>query len=338
MATRYIDKVPNLAAIVNRPDAAGIGMYNGGLYANLSGTPFLVSSNPAGKIYYVDANSGSNSDDGRSWEGAFLTMAKALTSVASGDTVYFRGKIREQLVAPDQVFDVTIIGAGNRPRHADNAPANGELAANTWTTPASGATTAALLRVTQQGWRFVNILFAGPTDQACVELHRTSGSGNAERDASHAEFINCRFDSGKDGISDIGGCYNVLVEGCIFRALTGTCILGVGNIGVGQLQWIIRDNYFTGFTNGVNIDAVRTLVTRNYFTDGGTPNTTIVLDMANTGTGSDNFIVGNFFQTTTANFNSPDIVGNATDVWAVNASIDSTAAGVGGNYEWGQPA
>ena len=340
MATRFIDKVPNLASITNRPDAAGIGMYNGGLYANLSGTPFLVSANPAGKIYYVDANSGSDSDDGRSWEDAFLTMSKALTSVASGDTVYFRGKVREQLIAPNQVFDVTIIGAGNRPRHADSTPANGELAANTWTPPASGATTAALLKVTQQGWRFINILFAGPTDHACVWLFRDAGSGDDERDASHAEFINCRFASGYDGIYDEDGCFNVLVYNCRFEALTNYCILGNGSIGVGQLEWHIIDNHFTTFTNGVKITGHKSLIQGNFFNDGGTPATTTVLNTTNgaANIGSDNFVVGNFFQTTTANFNSPDIVGNSTDVWAVNASIDSTSAGVGGNYEWGQPA
>lgn len=338
MATRFIDKVPSLSSVAYTPNTAGLGAYNGGIYANISGTPFLVTANPAGKIYYVDANSGNDSDDGRSWEGAYLTMSKALTNVASGDTIYFRGKVREQLVAPSQVFDVTIIGSGNRPRHADNAPTNGELAANTWTIPASGATTAALLRVTQQGWRFVNILFAGPTDQACVELHRTSDSGNDERDASHAEFINCRFASGYDGISDIGGCFNVLVEGCRFGALTNFCIKGVGNVGVGQLEWHIRDNHFTNFINGIRIAGVGCVIAGNFFEDGGTPNTTVVLNTDYLAGGSRNFIVGNYFQTTTANFNTPDIVGDATDVWAVNASIDSTSAGVGGNYEWGQPA
>ena len=339
MATRYVDKVANLAEIVNRPDAAGIGMYNGGLYANLSGTPFLIAANPAGKIYYVDANSGSDSDDGRSWEKAFLTMSKALTSVASGDTVYFRGKVREQLVAPSRVFDVTIIGAGNRTRHADNSPANGELAANTWTTPASGATTAALLRVTQQGWRFVNILFAGPTDHACIELYRTADSGDSERDASHAEFIDCRFASGYDGIYDSGGCYHVGVYGCTFEALSNFCIRGIGNVGAGQALWQLRDNHFGSFTNGVRCSFSRSVISGNFFQDGGTPATTVVLNTTGTsGIAADNFVVGNFFQTTTANFNSPDIVGNSTDVWAVNASIDSTSAGVGGNYEWGQPA
>lgn len=336
MATRYIDKVGSLAEIINRPDATGIGSYNGGVYANLSGTPFLIASNPAGKVYYVDANSGVDTDDGRSWEKAFLTMSKAFTSIASGDTIYFRGKVREQLTTPVQVFDVTVIGAGNRHRHADSTPAGGELAANTWTTPASGATTDPLVSVLQQGWRFVNILFAGPSDEACVELYRDGGAGNDERDSGHAEFLGCRFASGYNGINDPGGNVDVLVDNCRFEALTNFCILGVGNIGVGQSDWKIVNNTFDGFTNGIKIAAFGCRIQNNTFTDGGTPTTTVVCNTSNGG-GSDNFIVDNYFQTSTANFNSPDVVGNATDVWW-NVSIDATSAGVGGNYEAGQPA
>lgn len=290
------------------------------------------------RTYYVDALNGNNGNSGLSRSKPFATMAKALTSVGSGDVIRFSGKIREQLVTPVQVFDVTIIGEGNNPRHADAAPVPiGGSSANTWTTPASGATTAPLIKVMQQGWRFVNILFAGPTDHACVQLYRDAGAGDAERDASHASFINCRFASGYDGISDTGGCANVLVIDCRFEALTNFAILGVGNIGVGQSNWKIRGNTFDEMANGVKIAAFGCRIQDNTFTAGTTPNTTVVLN-TNNGGGSKNFIVNNFFQTATANFNTPDVVGAATDVWAANASIDSTAAGVGGSYEWGQPA
>src|SRR3990167_1732571 len=336
MATRYIDKVPNLAAIVNRPDAAGIGMYGGALYANLSGTPFLIAANPAGKYYYVDANSGSDSDDGRSWECAFLTMSKAFTSVASCDTIVFRGKIREQLTTPVQVFDVTVIGAGNRPRHADSTPTGGELAAATWTTPASGATTAPLVKVLQQGWHFENILFAGPTDHACINLFRDAGSGNDERDASHAVIRNCRFASGQDGIH-ITEVFNTLIENNIFMGMTGHDIKGVAGSGVANpLQGTVRNNVFIGSANHFYVTCSKWIISGNFFDDGETPTTTVVCDTVGSGVGAaNNFVVGNYFQTSTANFNSPDVVGTATDVWAVNASIDSTAAGVGGSFEWG---
>ena len=265
-------------------------------------------------------------------------MSEAFDHLASGDRVYVTGKVREQLITPVNVFDVRIVGIGTRHRHADTDPEGSATATATWTTPASGATTAALCKVLQQGWAFENILFAGPTDHACVWLHRDTGSGDLERDASHASFIGCRFASGYDGITDPSGCYNVLVQGCKFEALTNFCILGQGDVGVGQLEWEIEDNKFLGFTNGIKISGHSCVIKNNIFTDGGTPATTVVLNLAYLAAGTNNFVIGNFFQTTTANFNSPDVVGNATDVWAVNASIDSTSAGVGGNYEWGQPA
>lgn len=290
-----------------------------------------------GTTYYVNANTGVDTRSGKSWSKAFLTMSKAFSVLASGDTIIFTGKVREQLVTPVNIFDISVIGLGNRPHHADSTPSGGQFAQATWTIPASGATTAPLVKVLQQGWRFENILFAGPTDDACIQLFRDGGAGDLERDASHAVIINNRFASGFNAINDTGGCFDVLVAGNIFMTLTNFCVLGVGNIGVGQLMWHIKDNHFDNFANGVKIAAHECVVRGNYFTDGTTPNTTVVLNMSN-GAGRDNFIVGNYFQTSTANFNTPDIVGNATDVWAVNASIDSTAAGVGGNYEWGQPA
>ena len=290
-----------------------------------------------GTTYFVDATNGLDANSGKHWSSAFLTMSKAFTSVASGDRIFFTGKVREQLTAPSQIFDVEVVGIGTRPRHADATPSGGETATAQWTTPASGATTAPLVKVQQQGWTFKNILFAGPTDHACIQLNRDAGSGNSERDASHLSVVGCRFASGYDGISDTGGCVDVLVRHNRFELLTNYCILGVGNIGVGQSDWEIVDNTFDDFDNGIKIAGFGCRIQNNTFTDGLTPNTTVVLNTSNGG-GANNFVVGNFFQTSTANFNSPDVVGNTTDVWAVNASIDSTAAGVGGSYEWGQPA
>ena len=291
-----------------------------------------------GDTWYVDATNGNDANAGTTWANAFLTMDEAFDHLASGDRIYFTGKVREPLITPVNVFDVRIVGIGTRHRHADTDPEGSATATATWTTPASGATTAALCKVLQQGWSFENVLFAGPTDHACVWLYRDGSTGDDERDASHAQFVNCRFASGYDGIYDSAGTYNVLVKDCKFEALSNFCILGTGAIGIGQLEWEILDNIFLGFTNGIKIAAFSTIIKNNIFTDGGTPNTTVVVNLSNSVTGTNNFVIGNFFQTATANFNTPDVVGNATDVWAVNASIDSTSAGVGGNFEWGQPA
>ena len=300
------------------------------------------STFPAGKgtCYFVDALNGSNTNSGTTWASPYLTMAKAFSVIESGDTIMFVGKIREQLETPVQVFDVTIIGAGNRPRHADAAPAPvGGSSASTWTIPASGATTAPLVKVLQQGWRLINILFAGPTDHACVNLYRDNGSGDDERDASHAEIINCRFASGQDGILDTGGCYGVLLKGNTFNAMTGRAIKSASTVGAGHTNWQIIDNVITGCANGIYLSAITCKIKGNIFDDGGTPGTTNVLNTTGEAGGSgNNFIVGNYFQTTSANFNTPDIIGNATDVWN-NINIDATftSGGVSG-LETGQPS
>lgn len=307
------------------------------LNQNFSELGSALSLGPAaGTIYWVDTNKGNDGSDGLSPSTAFRTMSRAFAKIASGDTIRVRGKVREQLTTPAQVFDVTIIGDGTRPRHADSTPNGGQNATATWAAPATPTAATPLVKVIQQGWRFVNLLFAGPTDAACVLLYRDGGLADAERDASHASFVGCRFASGYDGISDTGGCFNVKIVDCIFSALTNFAILGVGNIGVGQSNWVIEKNHFADFTNGVKIAGFACRITGNFFEDGGTPNTTVVLNVSNGG-GGRNFVVENWFQGTTANFNSPDVVGNATDVW-FNHALDTQAAGVNGVYEVGQPA
>lgn len=295
--------------------------------------PYLTGpgTNPAGEVYFVNTNTGEDGNDGKSMEQALLTMDRAFELIESGDTIYFAGNITEHIVSPTGAADVTIIGVGNRPRHADTHPLNGELAAATWK---SAGTNSPLLTIRNPGWRIENILFAAHASNYAIKLDRTGDEDATEQDASHLTVVGCRFASGGGGISDAGGCFNVGIYGCWFQALTVACILGVGNIGVGQLQWHIVGNHFNNFTNGVKIAAHECVIKGNYFTDGGTPNTTFVLNTNNTA-GRDNFIVDNYFQTATANFNTPDIVGTATDVWN-NTSIDGTTDFIG--REVGQPA
>ncbi len=283
-----------------------------------------------GTTWYVDTNSGRDSNTGLSWSAPFLTMQEAFDHLTSfGDTIYFVGNVAEHLTSPlATAQNVTIVGATTRPRHADTHPGGGEKSGATWK---SAGTNSPLLTLRNSGWRFENILFVAHASNYAVELQRNATETAAgEFDASHAEFRNCRFASGAGG-------FNVVVEDCIFQALTSACILGVGNIGVGQLQWVIRNNHFYGFTNGVKISGVGCRIQNNFFSKGGTPNTTFVLNTDNASGGSDNMVVDNYFQTATANFNTPDVVGDATDVW-FNVSIDSFTAGLESGHEVGQPA
>jgi hypothetical protein len=318
----------------NTINRLGVAMGSAGAASELNGTLSAIQDLKRGKTYYVDTNNGNDNSNGLSWDAAFETMDEAFDTIASGDTICFVGNINECLTTPTGAADVTIIGCGNRPRHADTHPLNGELAAATWKIGSLGNNPLITLR--NPGWRFINILFAAHASNYAIEMDRTADEDETEQDASHMEVIGCRFASGAGGINDTGGTFNVTIRECRFQALTTACILGVGNIGVGQLQWHILNNHFTGFTNGIKIAGHECVIKGNFFTDGGTPNTTYVLN-TNNGGGGNNFVVDNYFQTATANFNTPDVVGTATDVW-LNHSIDAASAGVSGVYEIGQPA
>jgi hypothetical protein len=272
-----------------------------------------------GTTWYVDTNNGSDSKSGKSWNRAFLTMDKAFDSVGSGDTILFVGNVNEQLTTPLGANDVTVMGPDSNPRHADTHPLNGELSASTW--KIGSLSSAPLCIVRSPGWTFKNILFAAHSANYAIRLDRNAVEDSTEEDASHLQIENCRFASGAGGINDTGGCFNVQVVNNSFQALTTACIIGVGNIGVGQLMWRIENNLFYGFTNGVKIAAHGCRIQNNTFTDGGTPNTTYVLN-TNNGGGADNFVVNNFFQTADANYSTPDLVGTTTDVW-VNMLKDS---------------
>lgn len=220
-----------------------------------------------GRVWHVDAISGNNSNTGRDWTSPFLTMAKAFTSVDNGDVIRFKGKVREQLVTPVQVFDVTVIGEGNRPRHADSTPAGGDEAAATWAAPASPTATTALCRVLQQGWRFENILFAPHTDYGALEFVRNAGAGNAERDASHGVVRNCRFAAGAYHImigkagefSEIVN--NLLIQGNTFNDATTTSLFSP-NAYSQRLQ--VLDNVFQGNVNSIIVPATKSVIARNF--------------------------------------------------------------------------
>ncbi len=293
----------------------------------------LRTGEQPGNLYCVDPNV-ATTGDGLTWATAFKTMAEAFAVIVSGDTILVRGNVREQLTTPTGAADVTIMGVGTKPRHADTHPLNGEKATATWKLPAAGSTNNPLLIIRNPGWRIENILFAAHASNYALRLERNAVEDATEQDASHLQVIGCRFASGAGGISDTGGCYNVTVKDCCFQALTAYCILGVGNIGAGQGRWHLLNNQFTGFTNGVKIAAYESVIKGNCFTAGGNPGTTVVLNTVNAIYGQ-NFVVDNYFQTATANFNTPDIEGNATDVWN-NTSIDGTAGMIG--REVGQPA
>lgn len=277
----------------------------------IDGLPVIAKK---GAIYYFDGSKSGNGN-GTSWEDAANSMQTIFSKLVGGETILLAGKVQEQLVTPVQVFDVSVIGVGNRPRHADSTPSGGNKYASQWAPPASGGVAAqASVRVLQQGWTFENILFTMVDANAGgIELVRNADAGNSERDASHAIIRGCRFTGAGIGIK-VGATsftelvFNALIEDNRFNS----CTTGIG--GPGQLnQPIIRGNHFSMNTNSVDVAIEGGAVYDNIFGKF----TTQSLEMSG-GVGTDpNVVTRNYF------FGTYSIGGgykvhHADDEWAGN--------------------
>lgn len=211
------------------------------------------------QTYFVDTVNGVDAPGrGKSWPTAFATMAYALALVQTGGKIKFRGDVREECVGSNLVFDVTIEGCGSL-HHPDLPAAGYHPGATCWRPPSSPTTATPLLKVRGRGWKFINIFFDCPVDAAAVYLERNALSGTSEYDASHATFIGCRFVDGKYGIQDVGGCYNVTVEGCEFKAMTTCAIVNTSTAVANPLNWKIVNCLFpsnvSSFGNATHIDS-----------------------------------------------------------------------------------
>jgi hypothetical protein len=276
-----------------------------------------------GDTLYVDA-SASSSGDGKSWDTAFTTMQEAFNVLVGGETIFFTGKITEQLVTPVQIFDVTVVGAGNRPRHADSTPSGGNTYAAQWAPPASGATVGgATVQVLQQGWAFENILFTMESATAPgINLVRNAASGNSERDASHAIIRGCKFAGAGLAIRfGVAGTYteivnNVLIEDNDFFQNT----TAISESSALQIYAQIIGNRFQRCTNDIVLAASHARILNN--TMSLAPTASIVISG---GTGSSQ-VHGNFLPGTYANGSL--YAPGTNDNWNGNAASTGYTAAV----------
>jgi hypothetical protein len=269
----------------------------------------LILEKP-GNIYYVNTVSGSNDSDGLTWDNAFLTMAKAFTVIGSRDTIYFVGKVREQIIAPLGVYGVTIIGADTAPRH--------DLAAS-WMAPATGATASkALCEIIEQGWRFVNILFVSTTTAPAIQMTRNEDA--VHPDPSHAQFIGCRF-FGVDGITDTGGCFGVKIIDCQFYALTGTALKQNGVSMDWPTAWKVIGCEFVSCAAAIVKPLKWSTVRDNVFNTN-----TITIDL--TGGTAPNYVYDNHFNLAAADFDpTGGVTGVTGDYWS-NMLLDILEIGL----------
>ena len=195
---------------------------------------------PYGRDWFVNAKLGDNGRSGETFDESVATVATIFSSrsIRSGDRIYLVGKVREQISTPAGLFGVEVIGIGAT-RHADDhtEPSGGGYQGGsfsaTWTAPASPTSATPLLTVRQQGWKFYNILFDGPSDAAAIQLLRDAGSGDDEDDASHAEFYGCKFVAGQNHIEFKGGLSQVILADNLFFGSTADSILETVGAGVG---------------------------------------------------------------------------------------------------------
>lgn len=311
------------------------------------GVPLLPSPSASyfGNIWFVDTVNGSDGNDGKSPQTAFATMGRAFWSdtisagagtqanVGPNDTIYFKGTVREQLIAPltkivngtaRAVTGVSIIGmAGGGVRDDDGAK---------WTYPASGATAAmALLACRQQGWSVANFLMTPEPNGgggAAIKLNRAEDAVNP--DASHFIASGMRF-VGIDvtttyGIQDVGGCSNVLIQGCEFYLLTTGYYCSSTAIAV-PLRTRILGNKFLQNTNDIVAPSSYALIEGNRFMS------TAATTKINNSGGGFCIVTGNIFADAAADIDpAHGYDGNATDSWTGNLVPNQAA------FIFGDPA
>ena len=277
--------------------------------------PTLQGFGQQGRIWYVYPDGGLDAP-----RGSFTSMATLMTSglLRSRDTIMLAGVLREQCVAPLNVYDCTILGVANRPRQATSGgvPTGGGAS---WLAPASGAVaTTPLLELRAQGWAIKNIEFTPHTASAGIRLTRSASVDTT--DASHFMIEDCFFGANggttQIGIEDNGGCGFGLIQNCRFQGLGGTAILGLNTAAAIPQMWIVNANFFNGNTNAIAMSLTEGRILNNYIRQAANDANNKVNLIAVAGQGSLNQVINNIFSDAAANVTiAKGYKPGTTDVW-----------------------
>ncbi len=277
-----------------------------------------------GNVWFVDTTAPGNGT-GKSPSAAFTTMQRALNAVGDNDTIYFKGKIREQLVAPLGITGVAIIGSvGGNARNDDGA---------WWTYPVTGAVAGqALIEIREQGWSFWNFMMTPePTGGACIKAHRAEDA--VYPDSSHYICSGMRFTGAGDvvtgtpiGIQDVGGNHHAVITGCEFQVLDKAIYCSSTAVAT-PLRYTVTNNKFLSNTVDIDLPSSFGLFQGNrHFNVAATT----VVDIA---AGGNNMVTGNVFPDAAADIDpAHGYDGNATDIWTGNLVPDQAA------FVFGDPA
>lgn len=264
--------------------------------------------------------------DGNGPRGSFTEFETLAENLSSRDLIVLGGVLREQAVAPLDVYDVTMIGAANSPRQATSGgvPTGGGAS---WLPPTSPVAATPLLELRAAGWQFLNIEFTPHNASAAIRLTRSASVDTI--DASHASFQGCKFQSNggttQIGIEDNGGCGFITIDGCTFESLGGTAILGLNTAAAVPLRWKILANQFLRNTNAIAMSATQALVQANNFNQAANDANNKVNLVAVAAQGSLNMVLDNQFSDVAANVTiAKGYKPGTTDVWR-NWVTDSAA-------------
>lgn len=327
MLTSTQNSVPNLQASINQYYSRG-GFYNG------------LNPTITGRIWYVNTNTntnaadhlgpvGSDSNSGRSPLAPFATVSRAFSFVDAYDIIVVNGVVKEQLVTPSGVDDVTIIGGANRPRQATSSgvPTGG---GSYWTSPASPTATTPLLEIKQQGWVISNICMNPVASSGCIRV--TSSPTDDAVSGSHLTVDGCYFvggGSGQLGIEDNNGNGFVNVINSRFLLLS-FAIKCLGTSTAIPLAWNIERNWFAQNTNDIAMSLSYSTIISNQFMTAGSGATNKVVSTTYVSTqGGNNHIFLNSFSNSEAEIAPGNgFTGAATDTW-LNYVNDQAALAVG---------
>lgn len=273
-----------------------------------------------GRVWYVNTNTvtdradrkgnvGSDGNNGLSPLTPFATVGRAFEFIDCYDVVVIDGVVREQLVAPLGVFDVTLIGAANLPRQAtNNGVATGGGAY--WTSPASPVAATPLLELIEQGWSIQNICFNPVANSPAIQGTRAEDA--VHPDPSHLIINNCYFiggGSGQIGFQDSGGLFNVQITNSYFQSLANA-IKGIAGAGIATpLRHLYYGNYFLQNTNDIVIGCSYGRIQNNTFKT----TTTQKVDLT---AGGHEVVTLNYFDDNAADIDpAHGYTGSATGTW-----------------------
>lgn len=186
-----------------------------------------------GETYYVENNAGSDTNDGKSWETAFKTLAAAIaanninialnsSTWAARNTIYFKGDTETvNLVAFPNKCDV--IGVGSYDANSMPGITGRHVPVNAG----------------NYGTRFINIWFKGIAHASAIVTLASSSSG--------IQFVGCVFDATAgtitSGVLATASPFLKVID-CDFRGAFATSFISFGTGEAGRA--IIENNNMSG--------------------------------------------------------------------------------------------